>query len=120
MEGYPAGRYNGTRWFYNNDDLIKRTPDYYMMVNMASSRCDGLESAGNFADEFNIYTNDGLTLFQRKGDEYRKIIGAMDLTAMPGVTAREGERRLKPITNWRGFCSKYNFAERLLMEAGMR
>lgn len=110
MEGYPAGRYNGTRWFYNNDDLIKRTPDYYMMVNMASSRCDGLESAGNFADEFNIYTNDGLTLFQRKGDEYRKIIGAMDLTAMPGVTAREGERRLKPITNWRGFCSKYNFA----------
>lgn len=34
----------------------------------------------------------------------------MDLTAMPGVTAREGERRLKPITNWRGFCSKYNFA----------
>ena len=29
---------------------------------------------------------------------------------MPGVTAREGERRLKPITNWRGFCSKYNFA----------
>lgn len=69
-----------------------------------------MESAGNFADEFNIYTNDGLTLFQRKGDEYRKIIGAMDLTAMPGVTAREGERRLKPITNWRGFCSKYNFA----------
>lgn len=37
-----------------------------------------------------------------------------------GVTAREGERRLKPITNWRGFCSKYNLRERLLMEAGMR
>lgn len=110
MEGYPGGYYNGTRWFYNNDDLIKRTSDYYMMVNMASSRCDGLESANNFADEFNIYTNDGLTLFQRKGDEYRKIIGAMDLTAMPGITAREGEHRLKPITNWRGFCSKHNFA----------
>lgn len=110
MEEFPAGRYNGTRWFYNNDDLVKRTPDYYMMVNMASSRCDGLESASDFADEFNIYTNDGLTLFQRKGDEYRKIIGAMDLTAMPGITAREGEHRLKPITNWRGFCSKHNFA----------
>lgn len=110
MEGYPAGRYNGTRWFYNNDDLVKRTPDYYMMVNMASSRCDGLESASSFADEFNIYTNDGLTLFQRNGDEYRKVIGAMDLTALPGVTAREGEQRLKPITNWRGFCSKHNFA----------
>lgn len=110
MEGYPEGHYNGTRWFYNNDDLVKRTPEYYMMVNMASNRCDGLESADHFADEFNVYTNDGLTLFQRKGDEYRKIIGAMDLTAMPGITAREGEQRLKPITNWRGFCSKYNFA----------
>lgn len=110
MEGYPGGFYNGTRWFYNNDDLVKRTPSYYMMVNMASSRCDGLESANNFADEFNIYANDGLTFFQRKGDEYRKVIGAIDITAMPGVTAREGQERVKPFTNWRGFCSKHNFA----------
>lgn len=110
MDGYPDGLYSGSRWFYNNDDLIKKNNDYYVMVNMASVRCDGLESANNFADEFNIYTNDGLTLFQRQGDEYRKIIGAMDLTAMPGITAREGARKLKPITNWRGFCSRHNFA----------
>ncbi len=81
-----------------------------MMVNMASNRCDGLESANNFADEYNIYTNDGLTYFQRNGDEYRKVIGAMDLTALPGITAREGQERLKPFTNWRGFTSKHNFA----------
>ena len=110
MDGYPGGHYNGTRWFYNNDDLIKRNADYYMMVNMASNRCDGLESANNFADEYNIYTNDGLTYFQRNGDEYRKVIGAMDLTALPGITAREGQERLKPFTNWRGFTSKHNFA----------
>ncbi len=110
MDGYPAGHYNGTRWFYNNDDLIKRNADYYMLVNMASNRCDGLESANNFADEYNIYTNDGLTYFQRKGDEYRKVIGAMDLTALPGITAREGQEKLKPFTNWRGFTSKHNFA----------
>lgn len=110
MAGYPEGVYSGSRWFYNNDDLIKKNNDYYLMVNMASIRCDGLESANNFADEFNIYTNDGLTLFQRQGDEYRRIIGAMDLTAMPGITAREGMDKLKPITNWRGFCSKHNFA----------
>ena len=77
---------------------------------MASFRCDGLESASNFADEFNIFTNDGLTFFQRRGDEYRRIIGAMDLTAMPGITAREGMDKLAPVTNWRGFCSKHNFA----------
>ncbi len=110
MEGYPGGHYNGTRWFYNNDDLIKRNADYYIMVNMASSRCDGLESANNFADEYNLYQNDGLTFFQRTGDEYRKVIGAMDLTAFPGVTAREGQEKLKPFTNWRGFTSRHNFA----------
>lgn len=110
MEGYPGGHYNGTRYFYNNDDLIKRNASYYMLVNMASNRCDGLESANNFADEYNIYTNDGLTYFQRKGDEYRKVIGAMDLTALPGITAREGQEKLVPFTNWRGFTSKHNFA----------
>lgn len=110
MEGYPGGHYNGTRYFYNNDDLIKRNASYYMLVNMASKRCDGLESANNFADEYNIFTNDGLTYFQRKGDEYRKVIGAMDLTALPGITAREGQEKLVPFTNWRGFNSKHNFA----------
>lgn len=110
MANYPQGQYGGTRWFYNNDDLIKKNEKYYLMVNMASVRCDGLEGATGFADEFNLYTNDGLTLFQRQGDEYRKIIGAMDLTALPGITAREGMEKLKPETNWRGFCSKYNFA----------
>lgn len=110
MEDYPGGHYNGTRYFYNNDDLIKRNASYYMLVNMASNRCDGLESANNFADEYNIFTNDGLTYFQRKGDEYRKVIGAMDLTALPGITAREGQEKLVPFTNWRGFTSKHNFA----------
>lgn len=110
MDNYQAGLYHGTRWFFNNDDLIKKNKDYHIFINMASVRCDGLESACNFADEFNLFTNDGLTLFQRNGDEYRKIIGAMDLTAMPGITAREGMDKLTPITNWRGFCSKHNYA----------
>jgi hypothetical protein len=110
MEAYPQGMYHGTRWFFNNDDLIKKNKQYHIIVNMASRRCDGLESATNFADNYNFYTNDGLTLFQRNGNEYRQIIGAWDVTAYPGVTAREGMENLKPITNWRGYCSKYNFA----------
>lgn len=110
MENYPDGMYHGTRWFFNNDDLIKKNKEYHIFINMASVRCDGLESAENFADEFNIFTNDGLTFFQRRGDEYRRIIGAMDLTALPGITAREGMDKLSPVTNWRGFCSKHNFA----------
>lgn len=109
MNNSPEGDYYGTRYFYNNDDLIKKNEKYNIIVNMASVRCDGLESA-SFADKYNFFTADGLTFFHKKGDEYRKIMGAWDVTATPGVTAREGMDKLTPITNWRGYCSKYNFA----------
>ena len=102
--------YNGTRWFFNNDDLIKKTDRYHILVNMASVRCDGLESAHTFADAYNYYVADGGTLYQKTGNEYRKAFGAFDVTAYPGVTAREGMDRLQPVTNWRGYCSKHNFA----------
>ncbi|WP_216629109.1 polysaccharide lyase family 8 super-sandwich domain-containing protein [Sphingobacterium lumbrici] len=102
--------YNGTRWFYNNDDLIKKNDRYHIIVNMASVRVDGLESAHTFADAYNYYTTDGATMFQKSGDEYRKAFGAYDVTAFPGVTAREGMDRLNPVTNWRGYTSKHNFA----------
>ena len=108
MEKYDV--YNGTRYFFNNEDLIKKNKDYYMMVNMSSVRCDGLESACGFADGYNFYSTDGSTFFQKTGYEYRSIYGGFDVTATPGVTAREGMDRLKPVTNWRGYSSKHNFA----------
>ncbi len=37
MEEYAPGIYSGTRWFFNNDDLIKKTPDYHITINMALS-----------------------------------------------------------------------------------
>ncbi|MFV0586313.1 polysaccharide lyase family 8 super-sandwich domain-containing protein [Bacteroides reticulotermitis] len=110
MDGYTDGIYSGTRWFFNNDKLIKKNSKYHIMVNMASVRCDGLESATNTADEYNFYPTDGMTLFQKRGDEYAKVVGAWDVTATPGVTAREGMEKLTPVTNWRGYCSMHNFA----------
>ena len=110
MGTHNIGVYSGTRWFFNNDDLIKKNKNYHIMVNMASVRCDGLESALNVADEYNFFTADGSVLFQKEGNEYRKVMGAWDVTATPGVTAREGMDRLTPVTNWRGYCSKFNFA----------
>ena len=109
MNGYTDGLYSGMRWFFNNDDIMKKTEDYHINVNMASVRCDGLESAV-FADNYNFYPTDGATLFQRTGNEYFTIMGGWDITAMPGVTAREGMDKLTPVTNWRGYCSKHNFA----------
>ncbi|MEG1587219.1 MAG: polysaccharide lyase family 8 super-sandwich domain-containing protein [Bacteroidales bacterium] len=110
MPGFADGEYSGTRWFFNNDDLIKKNPDYHLTVNMASVRCDGLESAIDFADEYNFCTADGQILFQKKGDEYRRIIGTWDVMALPGITARKGMEQLVPVSNWRGYCSKHNFA----------
>lgn len=108
MEDYEFGLYNGIRWFYNNDDLIKKTSDCHISINMASVRTDGVESA-LFADNYNFHTADGVTLFQRKGDEYQRILGGLDVTALPGTTVREGMDKLIPVTNWRGYCSKHNF-----------
>ena len=110
MSNYENGMYNGTRWFFNNDDLIKKEKDYHIIVNMSSVRCDGIESAINKADTYNFTTCDGLTLFQRSGREYMNILGAFDVLQAPGVTARLGQEKLIPATNWRGYCSKYNFA----------
>ena len=77
---------------------------------MASVRCGGLESAANIADQYNFFTADGTTLFQKSGNEYRRVFGAWDVTATPGVTARQGMDKLTPVTNWSGYCSKFNFA----------
>jgi len=110
MVGHPDGHYSGSRYFYNNDDLVVKNDDFYFFINMASIRCDGLESDIRTAAKYNFYTSDGLTLFLRRGDEAKRALGGFNLTAFPGVTARQGEDLLVPLTNWRGYCSKHNFA----------
>ena len=95
MHKYPTGIYSGTRYFFNNDDLIKKTDNHYVFVNMASNRVDGNESA-LFHDRYNFFTNDGLTFFEKHGNEYSKAIGGWDLTAIPGVTNRQATDKLKP------------------------
>lgn len=101
--------YTGTRWFFNNDDLVKKTRRYHFIVNMASSRCDGPGSE-QCADAYNHFSADGATLFQKTGTEYQKVWGACDITAFPGVTAREGMKYIMPAKGKRGYCSKHNFA----------
>ena len=110
MASAPDGYYHGTRYFYNNDDLIKKTNDYYLFINMGSVRVDGLESAYPGAAGYNLYSADGVTLFQHDGSEYRNITGAMKLTAWPGVTTRQTPTEPHPIENWSGYTSSYDFA----------
>jgi len=111
MLDYPKGYYYGSRYFFNNDNLVKKVPSYYVFVDMASSRCYGIESAWPNNNGFNYYLNDGATLFQRNGAEYSQALGAMQLSSYPGITSRNiANNQLKPTVNWRGFNSSVNFA----------
>ena len=101
--------YTGTRWFFNNDDLVKKTGRCHIIVNMASSRCDGSGSEEG-ADAYNHFSADGATFFQRTGTEYRNVFGAYGITAFPGVTAREGMKYIAPANGKQGYCSRHNFA----------
>ncbi len=110
MDDYPVNDYSGVKYFFNNDDLIKKTETYSTFINMASIRVDGTESFDLKADKQNIFTNDGATLFTKSARDYQNILGAWNPYAVPGVTNRHPSQQPYPITNWRGFCSKYNFA----------
>ncbi|MCI9626217.1 MAG: hypothetical protein HFI90_05480 [Clostridia bacterium] len=111
VPNYPAGQYEGVRYFWNNDDLICKTPDYYWFVNMASARCDGVECAHEMADMRNSFLCDGSYVVLRRGDEYAQALGTWQMGMLPGITSRElTNAELLPETNWRGYHSKFNFA----------
>ncbi|MCZ8510954.1 polysaccharide lyase beta-sandwich domain-containing protein [Paenibacillus filicis] len=111
MDGYPLGYYKGVRYFWNNDDLIKKTDRLYFYVNMASNRCSGVEFAHSMADRLNFFTADGYYVIARNGDEWAKSKGAWEIASLPGITARHVETaKLVPETNWSGYNSLHPFA----------
>lgn len=111
MVGYPSGYYKGVRYFWNNDDLIKKTDQLYFYVNMASKRCCGVEFAHTMADKLNIFTADGSYVIAKDGDEWVKSKGAWELAALPGITARYIETaKLVPEVNWAGYNSIHPYA----------
>jgi hypothetical protein len=98
----------GTRYFWNNDDLVMRGKDYYALVNMISSRSRGPESViGSSQTNYNLA--DGSTVLLRTGDEYDYAKGAWNFATIPGTTNRN-VKKLPAETIWRGFASKFNFA----------
>lgn len=111
-------RYSGTRYFYCVEDMVRKTPEYYVIVNMASRRVDGVESAVHLADAFNFFKADGATMFMRTGNEYFSVAGAFEITSHPGVTARHGDGPLIAGRNLMGHCSQHNFAAGVSTNAG--
>ncbi|NOU85983.1 hypothetical protein GC102_09365 [Paenibacillus sp. LMG 31460] len=111
MDGYPSGYYKGVRYFWNNDDLIKKTDKLYFYLNMASNRCDGVEFAHIMADKLNLFTADGSYVIAGDGTEWAESKGAWELASLPGITARYIETaKLVPGTNWSGYNSIHPYA----------
>ena len=99
MQGNPA--YSGIRVFPQNDKLVVKNADYYFLLNMASFRCDGIESG---TSGFCMFSCDGATVFQRRGDDWNRSFGAFDVRFWPGVTNRHFEG-LRPDNEWCGYGS---------------
>lgn len=103
--------YQGIRFFWNNDALIQKKKGLYRYINMASSRCDGVECADIMGDTRNFYVADGSYLLMTRGDEYEQVMGTWDVSMLPGVTARVlTNDEILPETNWHGYNSVHNFA----------
>lgn len=101
----------GTRYFWNNDTLVRKTEAAYLFFNMACNRCDGVECAHESADTRNFFLTDGACLICRDPAEYRRAMGTWQVSCIPGVTARElKNEEIMPETNWQGYHSKHSFA----------
>lgn len=110
--------YTGSRYFFLQDDLIRKTKEYYVLINMASRRTDGVESALHIADYHNYFGADGSTFLMREGSDYQLALGAFEITSYPGVTARHGDDMLIHGRNLMGHCSMHNVAAGVVTREG--
>ncbi|MCT4544890.1 MAG: polysaccharide lyase beta-sandwich domain-containing protein [Vallitalea sp.] len=103
--------YKGIKYFFNNDVLIKKDDKSYFYINMASSRCDGVECADIMADTRNFYVADGSYVIMKHGHEYENVMGTWNASMLPGVTTRAlDNHEIISETNWHGYNSIHNYA----------
>lgn len=62
----------GNRYFWNNDCLVRKTDKEYLLFNMASNRCDGVECAKEMADKRNFFLTDGACFACKDPAEYER------------------------------------------------
>lgn len=100
--------FSGNRYFWNTEDMIHRRGNYYMSVNLSSVRSNGPENAPP-SSLVNYQMGFGSMMIKTKGDEYLRSRGAMNYSALPGITSLP---KVPPTraTNWSGFHGGNSFA----------
>ena len=82
----PSDDVEGNKSFWRSDYMIQRSKDRYMMsVKMNGSFVKRIESI-NGENLMGAFLDDGVTLIQRTGNEYRNIEGLWNWSMLPGVT----------------------------------
>ncbi len=99
---------SGCRYFWNNDDLIGRGEDYFFGINMFSRRAATNEIVG-VASIYTDFLGDGSAFIMRSPETYTVGKGFWRPTAIPGVTARQGDYKFL-VDNWEGYLGIFNFA----------
>ena len=99
---------SGNRYFWNQDDMIQRGSDYFVIAAMCSKRSNGPEVVPGISP-YNHYVGDGSLIVLRRGDEVTATSGAWNPDAIPGVTCRQGKLP-NNVKLWNGYTGKSNFA----------
>lgn len=94
-QGKAPGNLDGCRMFFRSDFFSRQNPKFYMTVRMCSTRTVRAESI-NGENMLGHHLSDGVTLFMRRGDEYKGIYPLWDWQKLPGTTALQRPVEQRP------------------------
>ncbi|KAI7894164.1 galactose mutarotase-like domain-containing protein [Mucor mucedo] len=88
------GNLVGTRYFYNADYMIHRSPSYIATMKMYSSRTVNSECV-NAQNPRGVHLSDGAIFNYISGDEYLDVFGSWNWELVPGITVDIGGTPLR-------------------------
>ncbi|KAI9249282.1 chondroitin AC/alginate lyase [Sporodiniella umbellata] len=91
VKGVNQGNLVGTRYFFNADYMVHRTPKAIVTLKMYSNRTSNSECV-NAQNTFGSHLSDGTIFHYLTGDEYRDVFGAWAWDLLPGITTAPGQK----------------------------
>jgi len=98
----------GSRYFWNNDDMVMRRNDYFLGINMTSARTNSNE-VPKAASHFTEFLGDGATYIMSRPTTYAFAKGCWDPWAVPGTTTRQGKYKHGGDV-WENYTGVHDFA----------
>ncbi|NLZ05363.1 MAG: polysaccharide lyase 8 family protein [Phycisphaerae bacterium] len=90
-----ANTFVAHKHFWRSDISVQRRPNWYASVKMCSTRVIGAETCNN-ENMLGLHLGDGVTYFQRTGQEYEDLFPVWDWRRLPGTTCEQDQGTLVP------------------------